>query len=654
MTPNSATNKLTSATQNNGTQVAVASGNTVTASVWIRKDGSYLTSQPRLIVRSNPAVGITVDTVLATMSDVSDGTIPTFFDVATVSTVSLSSDCLTATHTSSGFNAGARSAVFYTTGKYYFEIMIGIAGGSPTWGAITPSGTYNDMSTSATNCIIVAPSGTIYSNGGNQTKSVGAVSVGNVVGFALDLTARKGWIRRNGGNWNGEVIGISNPATGAGGVPLYATVGYAPAVCFWAGSAGDNSTLNAGQTAYVAAAPSGFGNWTNPAGAVGSATWVELSGTTIAATDDGVMEFIVDCDGTSGFINVDDWEFSTTETAPVNTVVPVISGITGVGGTLTTTIGTWTATPATIYIYQWKRDGSNISGATASTYMLISADLAATITVMVTATNAVGSANATSIGVGPIRSSVETASFLTRTTGLDTTHINAYTALIDGLVADGLWTKFDILHIYATQNATTANLNLVSTSYPATVNGSPTFTADRGYTGVNASTTDYINLGFKPSTAPSPILTVNSAHISCWNLTNTTSTGAALGANTSLTSACIIYPKYTDNNAYFRINGSNTSGDVAISDPRGHLIGSRTASNLVTGYQNGSSIMTLGQTSAGVMNFTYYALTSNQTDVASGGAWELAMISVGSGLTGANATSFYNRLRTYMTTMGVP
>lgn len=41
---------------------------------------------------------------------------------------------------------------------------------------------------------------------------------------------------------------------------------------------------------------------------VGNGTWERLSGTTAAATDDGVMEFIVDCDGTSGaWINIDDW-----------------------------------------------------------------------------------------------------------------------------------------------------------------------------------------------------------------------------------------------------------------------------------------------------------------------------------------------------------
>jgi hypothetical protein len=35
--------------------------------------------------------------------------------------------------------------------------------------------------------------------------------------------------------------------------------------------------------------------------------WETLTGTTAAVTDDAVLEFIVDCDGTAGWINVDDW-----------------------------------------------------------------------------------------------------------------------------------------------------------------------------------------------------------------------------------------------------------------------------------------------------------------------------------------------------------
>ena len=43
---------------------------------------------------------------------------------------------------------------------------------------------------------------------------------------------------------------------------------------------------------------------------VGADTWEQLTGTTAAAGDDGVMEFVVDCDGTAGSIFVDDFSVS--------------------------------------------------------------------------------------------------------------------------------------------------------------------------------------------------------------------------------------------------------------------------------------------------------------------------------------------------------
>lgn len=46
--------------------------------------------------------------------------------------------------------------------------------------------------------------------------------------------------------------------------------------------------------------------------AAAAGTWEQLSGTTAAVTDDGVLEFVLDCDGTTGWVNVDD--FSATPT----------------------------------------------------------------------------------------------------------------------------------------------------------------------------------------------------------------------------------------------------------------------------------------------------------------------------------------------------
>jgi hypothetical protein len=99
---------------------------------------------------------------------------------------------------------------------------------------------------------------------------------------------------------------------------------------------------------------------------------------------------------------------SVSGTAPANTVVPAITGTTTEGQTLTSSTGTWSGTVVS-YTYQWKRDGSNIASATASTYVLALADVGATITVAVTATNEVGSTSATSAGVGPVTASFAAA-----------------------------------------------------------------------------------------------------------------------------------------------------------------------------------------------------------------------------------------------------
>ncbi len=71
----------------------------------------------------------------------------------------------------------------------------------------------------------------------------------------------------------------------------------------------------------------------------------------------------------------------------VNTALPAITGTAQVGQTLTVSNGTWTGSP-TSYTRQWKANGTNISGATATTYVPVSGDVGKTITCTVTAKKA--------------------------------------------------------------------------------------------------------------------------------------------------------------------------------------------------------------------------------------------------------------------------
>jgi hypothetical protein len=91
----------------------------------------------------------------------------------------------------------------------------------------------------------------------------------------------------------------------------------------------------------------------------------------------------------------DQWDVTTILPPPVNTVVPLISGITQVGETLTCSTGTWENVP-TGHTYQWKRGAGDISGATNSTYVFAEADNEQNISCDVVASNSSGASSAVS------------------------------------------------------------------------------------------------------------------------------------------------------------------------------------------------------------------------------------------------------------------
>ncbi len=83
--------------------------------------------------------------------------------------------------------------------------------------------------------------------------------------------------------------------------------------------------------------------------------------------------------------------------APVNTAAPAITGTATVGSTLTSSTGTWTGDAPITSTYLWQRCDATpsvcgaITGATAQTYVPVTADAGGRLLVAVTATNATGS-----------------------------------------------------------------------------------------------------------------------------------------------------------------------------------------------------------------------------------------------------------------------
>ena len=96
------------------------------------------------------------------------------------------------------------------------------------------------------------------------------------------------------------------------------------------------------------------------------------------------------------------YAFNAPPSPPANTAAPAVPGTPRDGTAVTATNGTWSGTTPMTFGYQWQLCNStgatcaNITGATSASYTPVSTDVGSTLKVVVTATNSVGSAFATS------------------------------------------------------------------------------------------------------------------------------------------------------------------------------------------------------------------------------------------------------------------
>lgn len=209
------------------------------------------------------------------------------------------------------------------------------------------------------------------------------------------VTASNQWGSSSVSTYDGSV-GITQTITAAAGPPVNTS---APTI---------SGTAQQGQTLTAA-----VGSWTNSPTSY-SYQWkrggVNISGATsstftLTASEVGnTITVFVTATNAQGSGTAESSATSTvTAAAPSNTSAPTISGTATEGNTLTANVGSWTNSP-TSYSYQWQRGGSNIGGATNSTYVLVSADVGSQIRVQVTATNSGGSASAFSSYTSTVQS----------------------------------------------------------------------------------------------------------------------------------------------------------------------------------------------------------------------------------------------------------
>lgn len=254
--------------------------------------------------------------------------------------------------------------------------------------------------------------------------------------------------------------------------------------------------------------------------------------------------------------------------APVISVAPVASGTNEVGETLTCTPGTWTGTTPLTRSYQWRRDAVNISGATNTTYVLVSDDAETDVDCVETAANKRGSGTADSNdiaiaaeGDGSLADVLASTVFDLDATqaasypGSGTTWANLVTAPADGSAQ----TAYD----FYTGNGST------STTYP-TFNGSAGSAAaywsfDGGDRFDIKATTALLQKAHRTDVA-TPITFVMALNLSSSNFQYLFGHGAGTSAN----SYGFRFPNSTAGNelvsVFSRTNSTNTSYDVIPTD----------------------------------------------------------------------------------------
>jgi len=203
---------------------------------------------------------------------------------------------------------------------------------------------------------------------------------------------------------------------------------------------------------------------------------------------------------------------------PANSAVPTISGTTTFGQVLTTTTGTWSNSPT--YSYQWSRAATsggsytNISGATSSTYTLVTADVGQYLKSTVTATNGSGSASATSSATAQIAKATPTFSAWSNVTK---TFGDANYTVTAPSVTGSLAGSFG----YSSSN--TGVISISGTTFTVAGGGSTTITA-------TFTPTDSASYNTATTTN---IVTVNKAAQTAITITTTTAT---YGSNLTLAS----------------------------------------------------------------------------------------------------------------------
>ena len=251
-----------------------------------------------------------------------------------------------------------------------------------------------------------------------------------------------------------------------------------------------------------------------------------------------------------------------------------------------------------------------------------------------------------------VTTDADAQAFITAAAITDATEQGALDVLVKGLKADSLWTKMFAVYPFVGGTATSCKFNLKN---PLNTNGAHRLNFVGGWTfssnGITPNgTTAYADTFLAPSTH----FTSGNSSFSAYSRINNIEAGVLLGTRGSAfnTNLDLSLRNSSNTNVY---HNTNTGAITVSPNPPSsaiNFISSRiNSANNITA-QNGATNSQVSVELA-FSNFPIYISAKNSIGVAATfSTRNLAFAHIGTGLTQAECTLFYNRIQTFQTTLG--
>ena len=234
------------------------------------------------------------------------------------------------------------------------------------------------------------------------------------------------------------------------------------------------------------------------------------------------------------------------------------------------------------------------------------------------------------------------------------TNLTAINNLVVALKGFGIWTKMKAIYPMIGGTAALHKWNLKD---PQDLDAAFRLVFSGGWTHSSTGALPNGTNGYSNTFLATNNMGLNSLHYAYYSRSNTAA--ASMQEMGALQNPGVIPGNsYSDlairftSGAFVRLNNNAGVTFIANTDSRGFYIGTRTGSNTLKLFKNGSSIQSLADVSSFASTiFTYIGASNTLGSPAGYSNRECAFSSIGDGLTDAEAANFYTAVQAYQTTL---